>query len=293
MSGTVEIRYGDIEKIPADCIVNAANSSLAFGGGVCGAIFLAAGKSEMAAACQRLGHCPVGGVSVTPAFALPAKFVIHAVGPHTSSPDHARLLHSAYTEALDKAKELGCRSISFPLISSGVFNDAGVGYARLWEIAISAVLEHQESCADHGIDVLFVCHGKQLIREGETVLDRLRAKASGKAQERCGDPGVCTAGHPGYAKERFRIYASPSGQFAEPKSRSFIAEFEDSALAKNYMAYMRSRKRYQDKDIVLQSVRVKGIALGEQVREETATGDTLFILSPAGEYFQPEDSISI
>lgn len=128
----------DITKLQADAIVNAANSSLAPGGGVCGAIFAAAGYDDLKAACDRIGHCRVGRAVITPGFRLPAKYVIHAVGPiwRGGGKREAALLHSCYQSALALAVANDCESIAFPLISSGVY---GYPKAEALRIAVNAI----------------------------------------------------------------------------------------------------------------------------------------------------------
>jgi O-acetyl-ADP-ribose deacetylase (regulator of RNase III) len=112
----------DITTLTVDAIVNAANSSLAPGGGVCGAIHRAAGP-ELARACARVAPCPTGDARITPGFALPARFVIHAVGPvwQGGKAGEADLLASAYRRSLDLAGEHSLRSMAFPAISTGIF----------------------------------------------------------------------------------------------------------------------------------------------------------------------------
>lgn len=118
---SLSIVCGDIAKVRADAIVNAANPRLAPGGGVCGAIFSGAGFERMREACREIGGCPVGGAVVTPAFNLPARFVIHAVGPVWRGGDHGEreALRSAYRSAFERAEELAVSSITLPLISTG------------------------------------------------------------------------------------------------------------------------------------------------------------------------------
>ncbi len=114
----------DIVKMQTDAIVNSANTGLVPGGGACGAIFAAAGFAKLDAACREIGSCPLGGAVITPGFKLPAKYVIHVAGPIWKGGQHqeADLLASCYEHALVLALEHGCRSIAFPLISTGIYN---------------------------------------------------------------------------------------------------------------------------------------------------------------------------
>ena len=113
---------GDITGLAVDAIVNAANAQLLPGGGVCGAIHRAAGPA-LAAACQGLGGCPVGDARITPGYRLPARHVIHAVGPvwQGGRADEENLLASCYRTALVLAADHGLRSIAFPAISTGIY----------------------------------------------------------------------------------------------------------------------------------------------------------------------------
>jgi O-acetyl-ADP-ribose deacetylase (regulator of RNase III) len=114
----------DITKMKVDVIVNAANTELQMGGGVCGAIFNAAGAQALQAACDPLAPIQTGQAVITPGFALPAKYVIHAAGPvyQPSNPEQSQeLLRSAYLNSLHLAAKNNCESIAFPLISSGIY----------------------------------------------------------------------------------------------------------------------------------------------------------------------------
>lgn len=122
MAAALEAAQGDITREAVDAIVNAANSGLARGGGVCGAIFSAAGP-ELDGACAELGGCPTGDAKATPGFRLPARWIIHAVGPvwHGGDSGEPELLASAYRRSLAVADEIGARSVAFPAISTGIY----------------------------------------------------------------------------------------------------------------------------------------------------------------------------
>jgi O-acetyl-ADP-ribose deacetylase (regulator of RNase III) len=125
----------DITALKVDAIVNAANTALVMGGGVCGAIFEAAGARALQAACDRLAPIETGEAVVTPGFNLPAKYVIHTAGPVYRDGKHGEeaLLRAAYTNALLRAVENKCESMAFPLISSGIY-----GYPKDEALTVAA-----------------------------------------------------------------------------------------------------------------------------------------------------------
>jgi O-acetyl-ADP-ribose deacetylase (regulator of RNase III) len=135
MGVDIEVAQGDITRIAVDAIVNAANEGLRGGGGVDGAIHRAGGPAIMAE-CRALGGCPTGDARATTAGDLPARYVIHAVGPvwHGGDRREDDLLASAYRRSVETAAELGCGSISFPAISTGIY---GFPIERAAPIALS------------------------------------------------------------------------------------------------------------------------------------------------------------
>lgn len=147
----------DITKLKVDAIVNAANTSLQMGGGVCGAIFSASGAEALQAACDQLAPIKTGEAVITPGFNLPAKYVIHAAGPvyqNGNKAESARDLRAAYINALKRAVEHNCKSVAFPLISSGIY-----GYPKdeALQVATSAI---RDFLHDHEIDVTLAVFDK-------------------------------------------------------------------------------------------------------------------------------------
>jgi O-acetyl-ADP-ribose deacetylase len=149
MSGRLSAQRGDITRLAVDAIVNAANTALARGGGVCGAIFAAAGP-ELDDACAALGGCEPGDAKLTPGFGLPAGVIVHTVGPvwHGGEAGEPELLASCYRRSVEVAQAADVRSIAFPAISTGIF---GYPSRPAAEIAVRTLRE----C--HGdLDVILV-----------------------------------------------------------------------------------------------------------------------------------------
>lgn len=162
----------DITKMTVDAIVNAANTDLAMGGGVCGAIFKAAGVQELQAACNQVAPIKTGEAAITPSFALPCKYVIHAVGPvyrHWNAQQSEALLRSAYTESLRLASKNHIQSIAFPLISSGIF-----GYPKdeALKVASSAITDYLQSS---DIDVFLAVFDKTAFAVSEKLLGEIES----------------------------------------------------------------------------------------------------------------------
>ncbi|MGM0825750.1 MAG: O-acetyl-ADP-ribose deacetylase [Pseudomonadota bacterium] len=164
----IEAVQADITRLNVDVIVNAANTSLLGGGGVDGAIHRAAGP-ELLAACKELNGCATGEAKSTPGFKLPARFVIHTVGPvwHGGDRGEAELLRSCYRRSLEEATTLEVRSMAFPSISTGVY-----GYP-INEAAGIAVATVKRALEEHtGIEsVTFCCFSAEDLAVYQACLD--------------------------------------------------------------------------------------------------------------------------
>jgi O-acetyl-ADP-ribose deacetylase (regulator of RNase III) len=156
----IRARIVDITTLAVDAIVNAANTDLAPGGGVCGAIHRAAGP-ELEAACARVAPCPTGEARITPGFGLPARFVIHAVGPiwHGGSHGEPELLASAYRASLALARSKELQSIAFPAISTGIY---GYPLGAATAIAVATVRAEMSNPGTLR-EILFACFGQEAL----------------------------------------------------------------------------------------------------------------------------------
>lgn len=166
----IRIQKIGITDLDTDAIVNAANEGLWAGDGVCGAVFKAAGHSQLQKACNEIGHCDTGSAVITPGFQLKAKYIIHAVGPVWSGgkKNEPKLLYSAYRKSLEVAVKNGCKSIGFPLLSAGIF---GFPKDLAWRKAIQAVRDFLDK--GNQIDVVFAVISDETLKIGEKTLKEI------------------------------------------------------------------------------------------------------------------------
>ncbi len=167
MSGGIEVVQGDITRQRVDAIVNAANPSLLGGGGVDGAIHRAAGL-ELLAECRTLGGCAVGEAKLTRGYRLPARWVIHTVGPiwHGGDRGEDAALARCHTASLALAVGAGARTVAFPAISTGVYGFPVPRAARIAVGAVNAFLARTDAI----YRVTFVCHGPDTFRAFDDVV---------------------------------------------------------------------------------------------------------------------------
>ncbi len=162
MATTIRIEPGDITRLSVDAIVNAANSSLLGGGGIDGAIHRAAGP-ELVAECRALGGCPTGEARITRGYRLPARHVIHTVGPvwHGGNSGEEQALANCYRNSLEVACDNGLRGVAFPSISTGVY---GFPMERAAPIAVREVNQFIQAEPDAFDEVIFVCFGDHAVK---------------------------------------------------------------------------------------------------------------------------------
>ena len=169
---SIRICLSNIAELDTEIIVNAANSSLQPGGGVCGAVFDGAGYDDMQNACDQIGHCDTGKAVITPGFRLKAKYVIHAVGPiwQGGTFHEPELLYSCYRESLRLARKYGGHSIGFPLISAGIY---GCPTGVAWMSAIRACRDDLEDHADEDLEIVFAGLDEEILELGRNILHEL------------------------------------------------------------------------------------------------------------------------
>lgn len=174
---SLTIQKTSITDLDVDCIVNAANNQLQQGGGVCGAIFAAAGAKKLQAICNDIGMCDTGHTAVTPGFNLKAKYIIHAVGPRWKGGKHHEeaMLYNCYKCAMADAQMRDCHSIAFPLISSGIY---GYPVKEAWKVAIQAIQDYQKTHADYHLDAIIAVISDEAFELGNSILRRDNCSAN-------------------------------------------------------------------------------------------------------------------
>lgn len=168
----IKIQKKGITQMQVDAIVNAANEGLWEGGGVCGAIFREAGSEDLTKACKAIGGCKTGSAVITPAFKLPAKYIIHAVGPRWNGGNNGEeeLLYGAYASSLELAKENNCHSIAFPVISAGIF---GYPKKEAWRVAVQACCDFITKNREYDFLIIFAVLDSELMDIGSEVLEEI------------------------------------------------------------------------------------------------------------------------
>ena len=166
---SITVQKKSITDLDTDAIVNAANEDLWAGGGVCEAIFRAAGYEKLEDACYAIGHCDTGSAVITPGFDLKAKYIIHAVGPIWDGGDKGEpgKLYGAYRKSLELALENGCSSIGFPLISSGIY---GYPKEKAWRVAIGAC---RDFLRNNEMDIIFAVLDDRSVEAGQKTLEEI------------------------------------------------------------------------------------------------------------------------
>lgn len=161
----------DITKLNTDAIVNAANSELLAGGGVCGAIFTAAGYENLQEECNKIGHCNIGDAVITNGYNMPCKYIIHTVGPiYGQNPkEEENQLYSCYKSSLNLAKDKGLSSIAFPLISSGIY---GYPKADALKIATRAIKDFLQ---DNEMDIYLVVYDRKAFEISNKLFDEVQS----------------------------------------------------------------------------------------------------------------------
>lgn len=177
----IRIEQLGITKAGTECIVNAANEQLQAGGGVCGVIFQAAGHKQLQKACDDIGYCNTGSAVITPAYNLNVKYIIHAVGPvwYGGKKKEPQKLYGCYKASLNLAKDYGCHSIAFPLISAGIF---GYPKDQAWRKALQACNDFIHDNPDYDMDILFTIPDPQILQMGLAELEA-QAKNADVQQE--------------------------------------------------------------------------------------------------------------
>ncbi|MCR1822560.1 MULTISPECIES: macro domain-containing protein [Terrisporobacter] len=303
---TFQILHNDITKMNTDAIVNAANSKLLMGGGVCGAIFRAAGEEELQKECEQIKQCPVGHAVITKGYNLKAKYIIHTVGPiyKDGNSNEAKFLKSAYEASLKLAKDYNLKSIAFPLISSGIY---GYPKKEALNIAVSTI---KEFLADNDMDIYLVVFDRKAVHLSEELYEgiehyindfyedenyRLRDTYSLEIEEIYHDD--CNFQEPIYETKDFnkrsleRILDNIDESFSQmllrlidEKGKTDVEVYKKANMDRKLFSKIRSNKDYNPK---------KSTALSLAIGLELSLDETKDLLAKAGYTLSPSHKFDL
>lgn len=301
-----QILHNDITKMNTDAIVNAANSKLLMGGGVCGAIFRAAGEEELQKECEQIKQCPVGHAVITKGYNLKAKYIIHTVGPiyKDGNSNEAKFLRSAYETSLKLAKDYNLKSIAFPLISSGIY---GYPKKEALNIAVSTI---KEFLADNDMDIYLVVFDRKAVHLSEELYEgiehyindfyedenyRLRDTYSLEIEEIYHDD--CNFQEPIYETKDFnkrsleRILDNIDESFSQmllrlidEKGKTDVEVYKKANMDRKLFSKIRSNKDYNPK---------KSTALSLAIGLELSLDETKDLLAKAGYTLSPSHKFDL
>lgn len=301
-----QILHNDITNMNTDAIVNAANSKLLIGGGVCGAIFRAAGEEELQKECEQIKQCPVGHAVITKAYNLKAKYIIHTVGPiyKDGNSNEAKFLRSAYETSLKLAKDYNLKSIAFPLISSGIY---GYPKKEALNIAVSTI---KEFLADNDMDIYLVVFDRKAVHLSEELYEgiehyindfyedenyRLRDTYSLEIEEIYHDD--CNFQEPIYETKDFnkrsleRILDNIDESFSQmllrlidEKGKTDVEVYKKANMDRKLFSKIRSNKDYNPK---------KSTALSLAIGLELSLDETKDLLAKAGYTLSPSHKFDL
>lgn len=225
----------DITKMHTDAIVNAANTRLLQGGGVCGAIFRAAGDAGLQKECDALSPCATGNAVITKGYGLPAKYVIHAVGPiwRGGNDEEEKKLYSAYYNALRLARDNGCRSIAFPLISAGIY---GYPVAAAFEVAKKAI---RTFLYEEDMEVYLI-----LLNKEEIFADEWFSKRHPVVRESC---SYNVTALENLIKNRGETFTQTLLRLIDEKGYSDVEVYKRANIDRKLFSKIRSNKEYNPK----------------------------------------------
>lgn len=301
-----QILHNDITNMNTDVIVNAANSNLIAGGGVCGAIFKSAGIEELQKECKEIGTCPVGHAVITKGYNLKSKYIIHTVGPiyKGGNSNEAQYLKSAYESSLNLAKEYNLKSIAFPLISSGIY---GYPKEEALNIAVSTI---KEFLNHNDMDIYLVVFDRKAVHLSEELYEDIqhyidcyheeenyvRRKRKTIEMEEIFDSNYCLE-EKIYEKKSFnkrsleKILDNIDESFSqmllrliEEKGKTDVEVYKKANIDRKLFSKIRSNKDYNPK---------KSTALSLAISLELSLDETKDLLGKAGYTLSPSHKFDV